>query len=259
MRMIARKMLAGAAVTGACLTMFTCLAGAEEEKPTANLTVGAYSHYISRGFELSKDSIVIQPSMTIAYKGFSANVWGNLDTDPYFGPDDANNWNETDMTLKYGWEMEPVIFSVGYTYYAYDASDDTQEVFVTGTLKTFLKPTLSITRDIDHSTAWYVSLGISHSVPVKDDITLDLAASAGYLSADDASSYSIPSEPDDAYSALHDGVVSMGFTIPVAKYITVNPKISYTFALSDDAEEILSKDGKDDSIIFGGVSVSLAF
>ena len=64
MSRIARKLLVGVAATGACLSMFSGLACAEEEKPTANLTVGAYSQYIWRGFELSKDSLVIQPKST---------------------------------------------------------------------------------------------------------------------------------------------------------------------------------------------------
>ncbi len=52
-----------------------------EDKPTAEVSVLASSKYVWRGFELSDDSIVLQPSATVAYKGFSANLWGNLDTD----------------------------------------------------------------------------------------------------------------------------------------------------------------------------------
>lgn len=74
MNIITKKLLIGIAATGTCLTMFSSMASAEEEKPTANLSVGAYSQYIWRGFEMSKNSIVIQPSMTVAYKGFSANI-----------------------------------------------------------------------------------------------------------------------------------------------------------------------------------------
>ena len=57
---------------------------AAEEKPTGDFTVAAMSRYIWRGYELSRNSIVVQPSATIGYKGFSANIWGNLDTRPYF-------------------------------------------------------------------------------------------------------------------------------------------------------------------------------
>ena len=56
-------------------------AAAEASKPTAALDLGVFSQYIWRGFELSHNSVVIQPSATLGYEGFSFNVWGNMDTD----------------------------------------------------------------------------------------------------------------------------------------------------------------------------------
>ena len=260
MSKIAMKVLAGVAGTGVCFSVFCGMAFAEEDKPTANLTVGTYSQYIWRGFEMSKDSIVVQPSMTVAYKGFSANLWGNLDTDPYSDTlDETTNWNETDMTLVYGWDMGPAALSVGYIYYALDG-DDTQEFFASAALDTLLTPTLTVYRDTDNFPGWYTTLGISHSFPVSGDITLDLGGLVSYLAADEAATYA---EADGSkYSNFHDGVLSLGFTVPVNTFITINPKLSYTFALSNDAEELMgnsSKEGDDDSFIYGGVSVSMAF
>jgi hypothetical protein len=256
-----KKLLAGVAATGVCLSMFSGIAYAEEDKPTADLTFGAYSQYIWRGFELSKDSLVIQPSMTVAYKGFSANLWGNLDTDPYSSTtDETNNWNETDMTLAYGWEMGPAAFSVGYIYYALDGVDDSQELFVSAALNTLLTPTLTVYREIDSYQGWYTTLGISHSFPVQGDITLDLGAQVSYLSADEASTFADAN--GDSYSNFHDGMLSVGATVPVSTYITIKPKLSYTFALSNDAQDLMkasSKNGNDDNFIYGGVSVSMAF
>ncbi len=258
MNKIAKKLLVGVAATGACFTMFSGMASAEEEKPTANLTVGALSQYIWRGFELSKDSIVIQPSMTVAYKGFSANLWGNLDTDPYM--DDQDNWNETDMTLAYAWDIDPVAFSVGYIYYALEA-DDTQEFYVSAGLKSILKPTLTIYRDVDSYEGWYVTLGISHSIPVHNDITLDMGAQVSYLSSDSGDN-AITDEDGESYDDFHDGVLSVGLTIPLCSYATINPKLMYTFALSDDAEYVMrgaSMNGDDDDFFYGGVSVTMTF
>ena len=257
---VTKKVLVGVAVAGVSLAMFTGMACAEEERPTADLTIGAYSQYIWRGFEMSRDSIVVQPSMTVAYKGFSANLWGNLDTDPYSdATDESNNWNETDLTLAYGWEMGPAAFSVGYIYYALDG-DDTQEFFVSAALNTLLTPTLAVYRDTDFYPGWYATLGISHSFPVSGDITLDLGGQVSYLAADEAETYA---EADGSkYSNFHDGVVSVGLTVPVNTYITVMPTLSYTFALSNDAEELMrasSKKGNDDNFFYGGVAVSMAF
>ncbi len=262
MKSISRALMSGVTAAGVCFSLLSGVAlAAEENKPTANLTMGAYSQYIWRGFELSKDSVVIQPSMTVAYKGFSANVWGNLDTDPYsFDGEESSNWNETDMTLAYGWEMGPVAMTAGYIYYSLDGVDDTQEVYVGATLNTLLKPTLTVYRDFDFYPGWYTTLGVSHSIPVTDNITLDLAGVVSYLAADEATSYS--DADGGSYSNFHDGVLSLGLTIPVAQYFTITPKLSYTFALSGDAQDIMkgfSKNGDDDNFIYGGVAVSMAF
>ena len=53
---------------------------AAEDKPTASAGVDVLSQYVWRGFALSRNSAVLQPSVTVGYKGFSVNVWGTFDT-----------------------------------------------------------------------------------------------------------------------------------------------------------------------------------
>src|SRR5210317_1074823 len=72
---------------------------AEEETPSADASVGIYSKYVWRGIDWSEDSLVIQPSLSVSYKGFGANLWANLDTDDPVG--ESNLWSETDFTLSY--------------------------------------------------------------------------------------------------------------------------------------------------------------
>lgn len=248
------------------LGMFAGVALAEEEKPTADLTVSALSQYVWRGWALSKDSVVLQPSMTVGYKGFGFNLWGNLDTDRWDATgEDSNNWTETDMTLSYDWAMGPVGLSAGYIYYALDAATDTQEVYLSATLDTLLSPTLKVYRDIDHYAGWYVTLGVSHSFPITEEIALDLGAQVSYLAADDASSIADPDNANDKYSDFHDGLLSASVTIPVNKYVSVTPQLYYSFPLSSDADDRLKLDndgviGRSDSdFVYGGVAVSLAF
>ena len=97
---------------------------------------------------------------------------------------------------------------------------------------------------------------------MQGDITLDLGAQASYLAADEAATFADPDNENDAYSNFHDGVLSVGLTVPVNKNITVIPKLSYTFPLTNDAKDLMraaSKTGSDDDFIYGGVSVSLSF
>jgi hypothetical protein len=253
-------------LTGILCTGIAASAWAEEEKPTADLSVAALSKYVWRGFEYSKDSIVLQPSMTIGYQGFGFNLWGNVDTDhhEFFGGDDQNSssWTETDLTLSYTADCSFAEYGVGYIYYALDGFDDSQEVYVTATLKTLLSPSLTIYRDYDFYPGWYISAGISHSFPVTEKLSLDVGAKVGYYDIDDEASYADPDDPNDAYSGLHDGQISASMTFPLGDYFSVTPSIAYSFALSDDAEDLiegLSVDGKDSDFVYGGVTLSMSF
>src|SRR5208337_1138402 len=45
-----------------------------EDKVTGSLVLSGLNRYIFRGLELGAHSLVLQPSATVSYKGFSANV-----------------------------------------------------------------------------------------------------------------------------------------------------------------------------------------
>ncbi len=235
-----------------------CVHAEEAEKPTAGLDLGGFSQYIWRGLELSKDSLVVQPSATIGYKGVSLNIWGNLDTDndAYGG----SKYNETDLTLSYSKTLGIAKLTGGYIYYALDGLTDSQEVFGSLSLTTILNPTISVYKEIAHLPAWYVSVGISHSQELVNKITLDLAASAGYYYSED-SGFAEANNPDEKYQQFHNGLISTGLTIPFADYFSVKPTIAYSFPLSSKAEEYIESVSLSDesSFIYGGVTVSMAF
>ncbi len=66
------------------------------------------SAYIWRGYEQTRNSVVMQPSAMVSYKGFSVNVWGNLDTRPYSAADFnyGAKYTETDYTVSYSKKLE---------------------------------------------------------------------------------------------------------------------------------------------------------
>jgi uncharacterized protein (TIGR02001 family) len=220
---------------------------AEEEKPAADLTMGAYSQYVWRGFAFSDGSVVIQPSMTVSYKGFAANLWGNLDTDEK-GLDTAN-FNETDMTLSYDGSFDKIGYGVGWIYYNIDGVADTQELYLSVSVDTLLSPTLTYYTDIAHLPGTYITMGISHAVAVAEGMALDLGAQVGYL------------DDDADYSEFHDGRVSASMTFPINDYISVTPELYYSFALTSESELAIAGGSydADDNHFYGGVSASLAF
>lgn len=256
MRFKTRRYIAVAAV--AVLTSQTLCYAEEAEKPTAGLDLGVFSQYVWRGLELSKDSVVIQPSATIGYKGVSFNIWGNLDTDNEVY--DGSKYNETDLTLSYSKTLGIAKLTGGYIYYALDSLTDSQEIFGAVTLNTLLNPTISVYREIAHLPAWYVNVGISHSQELVNKITLDLAASASYYHSED-SDFAEANNPDEKYQQFHNGLISAGLTIPFADYFAVKPMIAYSFPLTDKAEEYIQSVSLSDesSFIYGGVTVSMAF
>jgi hypothetical protein len=257
---------AAVAVIGLLALIFssTSLWAAEETKPSASADVSVLSQYIWRGYELSKDSVVIQPSITVGYKDFNFNLWGNLDTDLYSDPNGQSQFDETDMTLSYGKSFGMVNVGVGYIYYGLDGVDDSQEIYLSLGLDTLLSPTLTVYREIAHLPSWYISLGISHSFELPKKITLDLAGSAGYYYSDDDSFVEVDdtgTPTTNKYRDFHNGLVSVGLTIPVAAYFTIKPMIAYSFPLSDNADNLIkstSFSNKSD-FVYGGVTASISF
>jgi hypothetical protein len=253
-----KKNMCIAIAAAAILTGQTLVHAEEAEKPTASVDMGLFSQYVWRGIALSKDSLVVQPSVTIGYKGVSLNVWGNLDTHNYISG--TNKYNETDLTLSYTKAVGMFNLTGGYIYYALDAIQDSQEVFGSVGLNTILKPTLTVYREIATSPAWYVNLGVSHSLEVVDKITFDMAASAAYYYSDN-DAFHEAKNVHARHRELHNGLVSAGFTIPFGEYFSVKPMLAYSFPLSSKAEDYIetASVGGDSSFLYGGVTLSMAF
>jgi hypothetical protein len=263
---------------------------AEEDKPTGELSVSGVTKYIWRGYENTRHSIVVQPSMTVGYKGFSANLWGNLDTKPYSMTDVTNSstWTETDFTLSYAKTIGIINAGLGYIYYNLGSPNagavkplDSQEIFFSLGLNTLLAPTLTVYKEIDHYHQWYFLLGVSHVFEFNKTVSLKLGASASYLMGEyaDATLYSVhPSyggypkfndnyqATNDKFSNFHDGVLTASLPINLAKYVTLSPTVSYVFPLSSDAKTEMKARGKktdladnDSSYLYGGLTMTLSF
>jgi len=252
-----------------------------EDKVTGEIDLAALSAYIWRGYEQTRDSVVVQPAVTANYKGFSLNVWGNFDTRPYSATDAnyAAKYTETDYTIFYSKKFGILQVAPGYIYYGLGAPYaggtaplDSQELFLTLGLDTILQPTLTAYKEIDHYHQWYFLLGVSHTIEFNKVISLKLAASASYLLSTDASTYakydSNSVATTDKYNNFHDGTASVSLPIVVYKTLSVTPTVSYVFPLCDDARYEMRAYGKqgaanpsdrDSSYLYGGVTLSYTF
>ncbi|MBA4323373.1 MAG: hypothetical protein C0408_11210 [Odoribacter sp.] len=265
--------------------MFADISLAEDvkpaEKPTGELAVSALSSYIWRGQEMTRGSVVVEPSATISYKGFTFNAWGNLDTKPYSAANAnyAGKHTETDFIVSYSQKFGILQVTPGYIYYALGAPYtgataplDSQEVFLALGLDTILSPTLTAYKEIDHYHQWYFMLGVSHTFALHEKVGLKLAATASYLASNDENTYakynSSAVATTDKYSNFHDGTVSISLPVAVTKSFTVTPTASYVFPLCDDAkyemkgrglQGVASSSERDSSFVYGGITLSFAF
>jgi hypothetical protein len=243
---------------------------ADEDRPSADLSVSALSQYIWRGQELSRDSIVIQPSATFAYKGFSANIWANYDTNLHDSIEELDSLTETDYTMAYDYSLGMVSGSVGYIYYALDQALDSQELFVSAGLDILFAPTLTVYREFSHYPSTYITLEVSHSIPLAREICLDFSLLGSALFSDDEAAYPDPDDADDEYSGLHHGEASLSLSIPAssfiaskdARYFTITPEIHWIFPISGDGSNDMSNRAlvnSDNNFVYGGVTVSFSF
>ncbi len=238
---------------------------AEEARPSADFSADFLSQYVWRGFALSNNSLVIEPSMTVSYLGFYANFWGNYDTDQ--DTDGRAKWNETDFTFGYTYENLPYGLSLdlGSIYYALDGTDDSFELFagLSGTCpKTGVSLGITVYREISHYPGWWIELsgGRDFALPWYQ-ATLSLSVSAMYLDSNDEGAYPDPDDPGDEFSDWLYMQLGAEVSIPLGKYFTVTPKVYYTFSLSNDADDLLENGSWDNQHdhFYGGVNISFSF
>lgn len=262
--MVRKSLLLVLFVWFAALVAAPSLAEEKAEGISGEVSIAAMSHYIDRGQELSRHSAVLQPSFTLSYRGFSTNIWGSWDSDPYL--ENENHWYETDYTLSYAGEFGIMNYEVGYSYYDMDSYDDSQDVYLSLGLNTLLAPTLTAYKEVGHDLYWYFLLNISHSFPFSEKLSLDLSASASYLVSNDAVEYpevdGDGGETGDKYDNFHDGTLTVSLPVSVSASVTITPTLSYTFPLCGDAHremKYFSMTGKDHTFLYGGVTVAYSF
>lgn len=227
---------------------------AEKAEVSGGASVDIMSNYVWRGIKLS-NSYVIQPSVGITYNGFGANLWANWDSDWL----DSGEHTETDLTLNYSFPVNKYSLEMGYIYYALEGTpNDTQEIYASIAYETLLNPSLTIYYDFEEGSGAFVIVSIGHSVDLSEKAVLNLSASASYniensVMGTDASG--------DEFSNFYNGELSASISIALVDPISIEPKIAYSFPLSNDAEDAIEamSDDSESSIFYGGVNITLSF
>ncbi|MCL6622808.1 MAG: hypothetical protein K6T55_12010 [Syntrophobacterales bacterium] len=241
------------------------------DKVEVTLSVDILSQYIFRGIAFSRDSAVIQPSFTVSYKGLSANIWGNFDTNERnpFGIHTPNRnnpkWNETDFTLSYSREVLPhFTLTGGMIYYALDgntALDDSFEIFAGFGYKfPWFEVGFTAYREVSHLPGWYLQWYISRSFALPfAGASLDLYAAWSAVLSNDRAAF--PTPDGGYYRDFNAGLISATLNIPVTKQVKISPKIMYWYALGGDSTYVLRNLSWDrtHNHILGGVGITASF
>lgn len=228
---------------------------AEEAKPySAAISAGLYSNYIWRGQKLSK-GFVVEPSITGTYYNFSANLWANYDMH-------TKKHTETDFTLSYKLDIQKLSITPGWIYYALDGIPDTQEFFLSVAYDVILQPKLTWYYDYKAGHGSYIQLSLGHTFKLPDGFAINLGASAAYA----VNNLVLGTTSDGGkLSCFYNGEVAVTATVPVWKAISLEPKLAYSFPLSNDAKRVFNDiiDGAGYSgtanVVYGGIAVNINF
>lgn len=217
---------------------------------SADAYVGVYSTYLWRGYDLNEkdDNFVVQPGVDVSVGDFTLSFWGNVS-------ENSGEMNEVDVTVDYSKDLgEMVSLSVGNILYNVDDDDPdtnntTNEVYLGMTLNTILEPTLTVYVDYDEFSSMYTTLGIGHGIELSDAVSLNLGATASYLSSDNKSPF------DSDTSWFHNLELSAGVDYAVTDNITLSGSVLFSTPLTDDAKDL----GGIDDESTAGLSIAYAF
>lgn len=122
-----------------------------------------FSRYIWRGQVISNGA-VFQPSVAASYKGWTANVWSDIDLTGYRG--ERDEFAEFDLTLDYSNKLtEKIGYSIGVIHYHFPSFSavDTTELYWGFNFDVPLSPAIKIYHGLGNENGTYVNLSIGQT------------------------------------------------------------------------------------------------
>jgi hypothetical protein len=228
---------------------------AETEEPLSyGASVQFLSKYVSRGAVVSGDP-VLQPEVWLSYKGFTFDIWNNVDLTDY----EIAPWRltESDFTVEYAFSLSKATIGLGYSYYTYPNLhyDDTQEFYASACLDVFLSPELTVYYDIDEICGVYANGLVRYAVPLGleckgEKVNAELSAAVGW-----GDSNYIGGCFDDTGESLVDLLLSCAVPVKLSDNVSLTPSISYMTVLDSHLRQCT---GKSDAL-YGGIAVTVEF
>lgn len=209
--------------------------------------VGVFDKYLWRGFDLSDGRPVIQGGVDLAAGNFTVSYWTNWQLKSSDGIN-AGEANETDIIIDYSRDLgEMLSVSVGNVWYALDGAEDTNELYLSGTVNTLLAPTLAMYWDWDaaEEEGLFFTFDVSHSIALMEDLALNLGALVSYNLHSD---YSVGD-----YAGFHNYELSVGLDYALTDQLSVSPAFTFSSGISSAAKDAI------DTETLGGVNLTFTF
>jgi hypothetical protein len=165
------------------------------------------SKYLFQGIDYSGGPVV-QPELVFGYRDFTATAWFNYQPG-------LSQWNEMDLTLKYGREIRKVTMAGGYNYLRYPNRgwDPSQELLLELSVEAPLHPAFNVHYDFGAGDGAYAQIGVSHPVTPRLSLGTNLFYQHSY--------YAVTGVPSMEIKASSQ--VSVGM-------LTFSPALSYFFS-----------------------------
>jgi hypothetical protein len=242
--------------------IIACLATVSfgEDKLGFTFSTDYFGKYVWRGQNLNDDP-VLQPGLSASYNGFTAGIWGNLETTDIH--DSSGEFTELDYSVGYAGDVpgvEKLGFSVGAIYYDFPNTTypATTELYGGLSYDCILKPSITFYQDIDEADGMYISAGVSHSIEnifkLAEDVPVNAALGASLGWADSSYNKYYWGLKDSAFNDLK---LSVALPFEVAGW-TVNPSASYVMLVDSDIKDTDAY-GTDDDIVYFGIGLSRSF
>lgn len=238
----------------------------DAQKPGGLASLAIYSDYLWRGIRLS-DGIVLQPSVSTKYKGFGATVWANWD-------EKQNEMTETDALVNYTYDMNRYKLTAGYIYYSWrfktgqpagNLPGHTQEIFASvGYDAPLVSPKLTLYLDIENGDGAFLLLTLGRSFDMSKDMPFFGFPKGASVYVGGAASVNFGNKVvggGDRFTNFHNGEIWVAGNLPLGANVALEPKIGYSFPLSDDAKDALHRVSfsRDDNKFYAGGTLTFRF
>jgi hypothetical protein len=214
------------------------------------------SHYVWRGIRLSEGA-VYQSSVTVASRGFSLNVWGNIDFS-------SGKLNEADVTVSYSRDVKKFSVEAGLIHYGIFDGRDSTELFAGVAADCLLQPSLKAFFDVNAGKGAFLQASAGHSIDLSKRFSLDLKASVGVVFRN--SFMGVPNSGQE-FTGLHNAEVLVASPIDLGKGWEIRLQAGVSKSLSRNARQAIVNNSVcepgrrfcNGTIVYGGASLTYSF